>query len=233
MDNILKRMAKKVFYRLVSWADAHFGFFSYCWWGKNRRQVEEYFGTIGDAADTYIADILKKIEFESFLELGCSCGNRLFNIAQQHEQASIVGIDISPLAIKTGQNFFKKSGIKNVQFIRKRIGRLNDFPESSFDVVFSRATLIYISPRKIIRVLKDIIRTSKKYVILMEMQGMDLDRDPEGTGFFCPPSNWKRDYIRLFKSVGIKESDIIVADVPEAVWSPGGGGAALIMFKKI
>lgn len=232
MRHIFKDKAKKIFYQLAAWMDIHFNFFSYYWLRKNRRQVEEYFGTIGDATDGYITEILRKIHFDSFLELGCSCGNRLFNIAREHEYAKIVGLDISPLAIKIGREFLKKSRIDNVELIKKPIERLGDFPEGSFDVVFSRATLIYISPRKIARVLSDIIRVSKKYIILMEMQGVDLSKDPDGTGFFCPPLNWKRDYVRLLKDLGIQETHVVVENVPEAFWSPGGGGATLIMFEK-
>ncbi|HRZ39622.1 MAG TPA: class I SAM-dependent methyltransferase [Candidatus Omnitrophota bacterium] len=227
-----KAKIKSLLYPMMAWADRHFGFLEHCWSMKSGKQIEEYFGTIGDDADRYIAGVLEAIQFENFLELGCGCGNRLFNIAKLYPQIKITGIDVSSRAIKIGNDFFKSSGIENVEFVQKRIESLEDFPSDSFDVIFSRATLIYISPKKIVPVLKEIVRVAKKHVILMEMQGEDLKNDPRGTGIFCPPGNWKRDYVRLLGDLGIEKECIRVEEVSTSVWSPGGGGATLIMFEK-
>ena len=114
--------------------------------------------------------LLKKIKsdvFNSVLEIGSKGGRNLRMIAKSFPDVKLVGIDISSEAVKNGNELFKKEGLNNVTLFEGHADRL-DFNDKSFDLVFSFAVLIYIDPKKIHKVLSEMIRVAKKRVLILE-----------------------------------------------------------------
>ncbi len=56
--------------------------------------------------------------------------------------AQIRGIDINPMAIQRGNEWLAQEGISNVRLSVGKADELEEFPDKSFDVVFTDAVLI-------------------------------------------------------------------------------------------
>jgi ubiquinone/menaquinone biosynthesis C-methylase UbiE len=101
----------------------------------------------------------------SILEIGCGHGPNLYLLAKKFPDAKIVGLDINPMAVATGQEFFKEKRITNVRFDVGKIQELRRFEDKSFDVVLTDSILIYIQPNEIIPVVRELLRVGKVVIL--------------------------------------------------------------------
>lgn len=97
-------------------------------------------------------------------EAGCNVGNNLSSFPSTYE---IYGIDMNEYALDKAKarypNFhFKKEDLKNTSF-----------PDSFFDLVFTRGVLIHIPSNYLDDVLKEILRISKRWIFNLEYFGND------------------------------------------------------------
>jgi len=77
------------------------------------------------------------------LELGCSTGGNLINIALTFPDAKFVGIDLSPRQIARGQGIIEKIGVKNVSLHAKSILDINpDFGQ--FDTIICHGVFSWV-----------------------------------------------------------------------------------------
>ena len=110
-----------------------------------------------------------------------------------------------------------QEGISNVKLLESKADELRQFRDKSFDVVFTDAVLIYIGPDKIKKVIKEMIRTTHRALILVEWHSFEPEsNDPYGLGvyhFKC----WKRDYIALLKQY-VREEQIHATKITEDIW---------------
>lgn len=173
----------------------------------------------------YLRDKIAKFSPQSILEVGCGCGNILSLLAKQHPIANIVGIEINLVAVECGNDWLYKEGILNVNLEVGRAEQLSKFLDKSFDVVFSSAVLMYVRQEDIKNVLSNMLRIAKKGIMLLEMHA---DNQKKYLGELYPPSNWKRDYRKIFNELGISNDRITIEPVSAYIWQPGGGGAAYI-----
>jgi ubiquinone/menaquinone biosynthesis C-methylase UbiE len=153
----------------------------------------------------------------SILEIGSNCGPKLYLLAKKIPQAKLYGIDINEKAVKMGKGFFDEEGIKNIELLIGKADELGRFLDKSFDIVFTDAVLIYIGPDKIKKVIKEMIRITKKVLIFIEWHE-NSGKDPQGMGIYHF-RHWKRNYINLFKQF-VKKEQIHITKIPEDLW-PG------------
>jgi len=100
-----------------------------------------------------LIDELKKIKFNSILEIGCSNNGNIKIIDNLFPDAIVKGIDKSPMT----QDQYGLA--QKIPYTRK-----------SFDVIYSGATLIYINEKEGIRkAIKEIRRVGKKYAFFQEL----------------------------------------------------------------
>jgi SAM-dependent methyltransferase len=142
----------------------------------------------------------------SFLELGCNSGRNLYALLLQYPNAIAVGIDINPEAIKLARKMCPKA-----QFFVGDITEyslLREFPDNSFDVVFTMAVLVHIPPGQVKKHINEMYRIAAKAVILIEphaervIRNRVLDRPISP---FCI-DNYKK-YITVSKIENIRDSD--------------------------
>lgn len=107
--------------------------------------------------------------FDSILEIGCASGPNLYLLAKKFPEVKFYGIDISKKAIEIAKQKFKKENITNVCFIKGKAEEFRKILNRNFDLIFTDACLIYIAPEKIELVLRNMIETTKKAIILCEM----------------------------------------------------------------
>lgn len=92
------------------------------------------------------------------------------------------------------------------------------FPDKSFDVVFTNAVLIYIGPDKIENIIKNMLRISRRALVLMECHAFAPLKDENGTGAYYG-GLWIKDYAILLKRF-VPEDRIKVSKIPVDLW-PG------------
>lgn len=185
-------------------------------WGKRSGRewvVKDYWeGRDHPHRQLLMERIAKFAPLSSVLEVGCNCGPNLYLLAKKFPGIKIKGIDINPEAIKIGNELFAQEGIENVELVVGKADDINKFPDKSFDIVLTDAILIYIAPDKIEKVIKEMIRVSKKGIILLEHQ----DKESDGLGDYNLGS-WKRNYEKLLKQFS-PESQIRLIKIPDKLW---------------
>ncbi|MFC2004673.1 class I SAM-dependent methyltransferase [Chloroflexota bacterium] len=153
----------------------------------------------------------------SVLEIGCNCGPNLYLIARRFPDIKIQGIDINPIAIDKGKELLAAEGITNVNLSIVKADELGDFPDKSFDVVFTDAVLIYVGRDKIKQVLKEMVRITNKGMILLEHQCSGFGNGDRLTLGIRHNGLWQRDYEALLKLI-TPESTIQITKVTEDIW---------------
>ncbi len=120
--------------------------------------LDEFYGKLfGVARSAMNQEFLGDLQINNILEAGCNTGNQL-NLLQHQGFKNLYGIDIQPYAVAKAKEFTK--GINIIE------GSLFDIPfkDNYFDLVFTAGVLIHISPDDIVKAMREIYRTSKKYI---------------------------------------------------------------------
>jgi SAM-dependent methyltransferase len=154
---------------------------------------------------------------EAILEVGCASGPNLQLLARRFPETEITGLDINPEAIEYGRRRFAEAGIDNVKLITGRADDTGLFRSGSFDIVFTNALLIYIGPDKIEQVMADMLRLSRKALVLLELQDDTLGDGNKARRGVSRGGDWVRDYRVLLGSLVAPER-ITVNRLPVEVW---------------
>ena len=181
--------------------------------------AEGYWENQNHPSKRFLADkIAGFLPFSSILEVGCASGPNLYLMAKRFPQAELTGIDINAAAVEYGNRQLTKEGISNVKLLEGKADELERFPDSSFDIVFTNALLIYIGPDKIEETIKNMLRISRSALVLMECYCFEPSKDVNGMGVYYG-GIWIRDYAALLKQF-VPEEQIRVNRIPEDIW-PG------------
>ncbi len=147
--------------------------------------------------------------FERVLEIGCASGPNLYLLAKKFSKTKFYGIDVNKNAIKTGRKFFKKENINNVFLKVGNVRNLRVFKDKSVDVVFTDAVLIYEGPEKIKGILKEMLRVTKKAIILCEQASNDLP-------FY--KDHWFHNYKKIFSQL-LPTVQVKTTKISKEIWS--------------
>lgn len=201
MKKLLKKLPFIRNYTTDQWAK---------WWEK--RQIDwkvEYLDTADHPHRWLLTQILKTFPWFSLMEIGCGPGANLVNIVKGIPGRQIGGIDINPEAIELAEKTFNGGVFKccSAEDIM--------MSDKATDVALTDMTLIYVSPWKIDKHLKELKRITRNYLVLCE---------------FHSESWWDRlklrinsgynayDYRKKLKKLGFY--DIMVLKIPDKMW-PG------------
>jgi len=99
---------------------------------------------------------------ESVLEAGCNVGSNLKNFPRTY---NVQGFDMNKYAIDKCK--------KNFPEFEFKIGSINKvpYPDSSFDLVFTRTMLIHIPDEDMKSAMDELFRVTKKWIVNMEFFG--------------------------------------------------------------
>lgn len=135
------------------------------------------------------------------LEIGCSYGQTIHILAPLFPNVHFVGIDIDQQRVVEGNQLLKNAGIANAELIVGDGRSLEQFSESSFDLVYSVAALLYFHPSDFSSAVENFLRVSRKGVLMLEMHcqsaGVGELRDERAT----KGSYWLRNYVQALKDV--------------------------------
>jgi len=190
------------------------------WRRQGAPKAEEFEGVIEHPhRDFLVNQILKCAPFEKVLEIGCNAGQNLYLLARKYPGASFHGIDINPQFIQAGQDWLRGKGMGNVFLQVGKADDLSFFADRSYDVCFSDATLMYLGPDKISKSLRQIVRITRKAILLNEW-----GRSAVGPGDWSLwyDFHWVHDYGALLREF-LPQSKIRETKIPAGQWLPGGG----------
>jgi len=212
--------------------------------------IESYWKSRNHPHRSFLAETICKFSpISSVLEIGCASGPNLYCIAKKFPYAEIRGIDINPMAVQRGNELFEREGFSNVRLEVGKAQNLKRFHDKSFDVVFTDAVLIYVSPNEIRQVAREMFRIGRilvmnewhvfsKWLALllneyycakmrtgkMQLRQRNLTLNcslmPESPlGFFV--GHWVRDYEALFGEF-INREKVHIAKLPKGLWNDKG-----------
>jgi ubiquinone/menaquinone biosynthesis C-methylase UbiE len=180
------------------------------WYNMGDDWVESYWNSRNHSHRAFLVDKIASYNPQSILEIGCNCAPNLYLLARRFPDIAMYGVDINPMAIKYGKEMLAKENITNV---RLEVGNLSQLPfhTHEFDVVFTDAVLIYVLPRDVGQVIEDMVRISRKVLILLER---DSGEDTFGVyRYGC----WERDYVGLLKRF-VSEKQISITKITKGIW---------------
>ncbi|MHA1400040.1 MAG: class I SAM-dependent methyltransferase [Candidatus Heimdallarchaeaceae archaeon] len=140
---------------------------------------------------------LKKLEFDSLLEIGCNYAPNLSLIKKEYPEVKLAGIDINRDSILRA--------ILRVKDAELIVGDVNNLPfkDKSFDVILSDGVLIYVSPEEIDKVKSEMLRVARKALVLVEFHSEGLNEKGEASF-----DHWGRNYKELFKEYEVELTKI-------------------------
>ncbi len=210
--------------------------------------IEDYWRSRDHPHRSFLVERISKFSPNSVLEIGCACGPNLYCIAKKFPDAEVRGIDINPMAVQKGNEWFKEEGLSNVKLEVGKAQELRQFGDKSFDVVFTDAVLIYISPDEIKHVAKEMLHIGRAIVLnewhsfdkwlafllntycylklkyplsRQQFRSLNCSLKPKSAslGFFV--GHWVRDYRALFEEFVPKER-IYITKLPKELWNDKG-----------
>lgn len=116
--------------------------------------------------------VLGRIEAASALEIGCNVGGNLRWLAALLGAENVAGVDVNERALEV-----VRSEIPGVD-ARVASARELPFADDSFDLVFTTGVLIHQSPDELPRVMDEIVRASRRYVLCGEYRADELEEVP-------------------------------------------------------
>jgi SAM-dependent methyltransferase len=214
---------QKIYYRLLYVGESSFlgsKLHEWIWRHQGAPKAEEFQEVVEHPhRDSLVNQILKYAPFEKVLEIGCNAGQNLYLLARKYPGASFHGIDINPRFVQTGQEWLRGKGVENVFLQVGKADGLSMLGDRSFDVCFSDATLMYLGPDKISKSLRQIVRITRKAILLNEWSRSAADAEERSLWY---DFHWVHDYGALFRDF-LPQSKIRETKIPAGQWLPGGG----------
>lgn len=132
--------------------------------------------------------VLRGLQFDSVLEVGCGAGKNLDKIHKEFG-VNVQGTDINADAVK--------ETIRHLIWAKVGMVESIDYPDKSVDLLLTDACLIYVPLEKIQIAVNEMLRVARKYLVLCEWSGEDKF-----------DGHWIYDYKRLFKNYETKFTKI-------------------------
>lgn len=190
--NIAYRAVRKLYYLTIGRNPVWDRFFRYRgnpqdYWVKRGGQT--YFEEQEAVQDRtqrsqFIAQEIKQISFGSLLEIGCGYSKQLKSL--QTPGVSFSGCDFSRPQLLKGKEFFPPM----IGRVAEADAEFLPFKDKSFDVVMSSAVILHNKHPKAKRIIAEMIRVSRKYLVHNEdtditfsRYGYDLTKTYEAMGF--------------------------------------------------
>jgi trans-aconitate methyltransferase len=173
-----------------------------------------------DPFNNFLLKVLTYFPFKNLLELGCGVGNRLLFLQRIYPDRNFFGFEINENAVRIGKETFTEFNVANIKINQKDITA--EFTvKQPIDMVLTCATLIYISPRKIKNVFKQISILKSNYVVLLEIVPYKNEFISRRvlTQIKAFP-NWIHNYEQILANYSYRL--IAKQEIPKDTWSPGG-----------
>jgi SAM-dependent methyltransferase len=156
--------------------------------------INNYCFDIYKNQERQLIDILKKIKFESVLEIGCGFGRVTNLILNEFDVDRYVATDISQIQLDNAREHLHRKHI--VDYIQVDITIPSKLPSkimnNKFDLVIATEVLMHILPRDIFNVIGTMIYVSNNHVINIDYHE---EEDKE-----LRSHNFKHDYEHIYNA---------------------------------
>jgi len=159
------------------------------------------------------------LPIESILDVGCGTGQYLFSLHSEFPLIKMYGIDINKQSIAFGRKKLREESIKNIMLINGSLDELKKIPAEAYDMVFTIMVLLYTGNDKIINIAKEMLRISKKRILLIEPHVSSLGESTANNLGFFHQGQWVRNYSYIFESLGVPKKNIICSQISLPSWS--------------
>lgn len=145
------------------------------WWARTRgagsaNWITNYQNSLKTRHRNVIVEIVKELQPETLVEVGCHCGPNLVRLAQELPHLRMIGIDANVEAIQAGRGWVNQLGLGSR--IQLNAGRFPDAtqetPSGCCDVVLSCYACAYIAPGDLDATLYELGRLATKAILLAE-----------------------------------------------------------------
>ena len=163
--------------------------------------------------------IAEEYPFINLLEVGCAYGQLFHTIAPLLPEIKMVGIDPDKERVDGARSVLASAGLKNVTVQIGRAEDLSAFPDNSFDLIVTSASLLYIEPNSIERTMHGFLRVGRKKLLFLE-QHVDDEKAVLGIRGPASPDElpyWLRDYRRLLK-LFMPAAKVTIEPVTNPLW---------------
>ena len=199
--------------------------------------VTGYLKNRNSQSNIFLQELIENIKWDSLVEVGSNCGNRILEIANLNPNKIIYGLDINLPAVSLGNSVAKEENITNIEFFQVdlRSSQFSQFiTKKTPDCLLSWATLICVHPLYIKRFFQTVCNSSIKTIILIEQHESKLKTGLTFRGVVSGGSgNWKRNYVKIIQRYSADPWSIKIMDVPPSVWNPGGGHGRVLLARKL
>lgn len=178
----------------------------------------EFSSFIGSERVLFNEAIINSLPFDSLLEIGSGVGQNFHILCKLIKNIQLYGVDIDSQRIEDGNYLLHEAGFTNVQLIFDN-RELKNFQNKQFEIITSIACLLYISDERIKDFIQQIIRITKRKIILLEQN--NINENPLGKKYQSKdglPDYWSRNYSKLFLEF-FEEKQIKTTKVPNPLWT--------------
>ena len=159
----------------------------------------------------YWKSVLARTGARDVLEVGCNVGGNLRWIVEELGPETVTGIDINEKALREVRESLK---------IRAELASATDLPfaDGSFDLVFTMGVLIHQAPDALPRVMSEIVRTSRRWVLCGEYFSEEVTEVPyRGHAGALYKRDFGGDYARWFPRLALVDRGFLPRS-PETSW---------------
>lgn len=132
------------------------------WESSSRNWLIGYFESRTHPHRELILKEVKKLKPSNILEVGCSVAPNLMRISDEFPGIRLAGVDVNEESIQHASTY-----LPHGKFSVASADNL-PFKDNSFDMVLVDAVLLYVPPKKIDKTLKELLRVTKKNLVLIE-----------------------------------------------------------------
>jgi pseudaminic acid biosynthesis-associated methylase len=162
--------------------------------------------------------MLGDLNLQSALEVGPNRGHNLNVIQQLFPEADVVGLEPNKYAIETARKLSNGFNLVHGN------GLDNPFKDNFFDLVYTCGVLIHVPLEDLTKVIQEIYRTSKEYILCVEyFAEKETEIDYRGHSNKLWKRNFKKHYLDLFPNLEV---------VKEGHWPNAFGDSHWWIFKK-
>lgn len=177
------------------------------WGGEFGNAYVDRNQTASEGREAFWGSLLTEFPAKRVLEVGCNIGGNLQWIAKHVTPHDVFGIDVNDKALEPARR-----SVANVNPLSASARDL-PFRDGWFDLVFTMGVLIHQPPQTLPRVMTEIVRTSRRWVLCAEYFAPDpteISYHGERGALF--KRDFGGDYLAMFPELSLRKKGLLTRE---------------------